>query len=102
MLAIRCSRPNCSRRLHPIHASRALHFSAAAGRVPDGLADLRRRAEIVVLVHERAEARLLVRRHRRHGQVREILCSPRFAFGQARSWTTSAGLFSRFSKSHAK
>ena len=50
--------------------------AAVVGRIPDGLADLRRRAEIVVLVHERAEARLLVPRHRRHGQLREIHCGP--------------------------
>ncbi len=52
-------------------------FAAAViGRMPDGLADLRRRTEIVVLVHERAEARLLVPRHGRHGQLREIHCGP--------------------------
>ena len=50
--------------------------AAVIGRMPDGLADLRRCAETVVLVHERAEARLLVRRHRRHGQLREIHCGP--------------------------
>ena len=50
--------------------------AAVLGRVADGLGDLPRRAEIVMLVHERAEARLVFRRHRRHGQPRAIHCGP--------------------------
>jgi len=50
--------------------------AAVVSRLPDSLADLRRRTEIVVRVHERAEARLLIPRHRRHGQPQEIHCCP--------------------------
>ena len=61
--------------------------AAVVSRVPDGLADLPWRAEIVMLVHVCAGARLVFRRHRRNGQPREANCRPEFAFGQETSWT---------------
>lgn len=61
--------------------------AVVVGHVPDGLADLPRRAEMVLLVHECAGARLVFRRRRRNGQAREAKCRPGFASGQEASWT---------------